>query len=373
MLALDGDPAAPGLAEADTGLTVDLRDVEAVLAAIGDRNVEWCVPAPLGAVLQTVGAVNDRLALPGLTAAGARASTDKRLFDQLIRATGARAPLRSHVTEAAHLARAVSTIGPPCVLKPQTGSGSRGVTVCRDRDDVDRAVADAVAADGGPWAVEELVTGPEVGVDGVVIDGRVHLVLVRDKTMTALPHRQELGYAVPTIHDEQPIRDELQRCVDALGLDRCALNADVIVTPTGPTVIELAGRPAGLLVAELLVRAAVDTDLLDVAIDLLTDDAEVRLPTHVVPTVLRFLDVAPGRVHRVPLADGLRNLPGVTHAEVWMEPGDELQPIRCAADVFARGVVIATGADRAEATANADRAVERARSELDLSDAVRIP
>lgn len=155
-----------------------------------------------------------------------------------------------------------------------------------------------------------------------------------------------------------PIVDELQRCVDSLGLDRCVINADVIITPQGPVVVELAGRPAGLLVAAHVVGAATDVDLLGLAIDVQQGRTIPDPPASIRrPVSLRFLGGEPGTVATIPNIVELRSTADVLHAEVWARPGDTLGTTRTAADVLARGVVITTGATPGAAAAHADELV----------------
>lgn len=362
VIALDGDPDAPCLTTADKALVVDVTDVDAVVHAVEDLDIAFVVPAPMGRLLSVVGALNERLGLPGISAEAADRCTDKARFDEVVRNAGGRRPAHVEVHDRTELRSAVAETGLPCVVKPSTGSGSRGVVVCRQPGDLDRSVT-PIPGDTGPWVVEALVDGREVGVDAFVLDGEAHVLLVRDKVMSPLPHRQELGYVAPSEIDPATLRAELQTCVDAIGLDHCVLHADVIIGPTGPVVVEMAGRPAGLLVAEQLVGFSTGVDPFDLAVLLLVSPDQVpswvAARRHPVPraVALRFWDSPAGLVGHVPEVGLLDAQPGVAHVALWASPGDRLVEVTCGTDVLARGVVVTTGASPRAAASRAAEVV----------------
>ena len=88
--AMDGNEKAKGLPAADEAYPVDINDLTRVFE-ITDR-LQPCVvvPAPIGHCLTTIGAVNDRYHLAGVSQAAAEKCTDKYRFHQAMREAGLR-------------------------------------------------------------------------------------------------------------------------------------------------------------------------------------------------------------------------------------------------------------------------------------------
>ena len=80
IVALDGDPHAPGLGEADRSMTVDISDEGAVIEALRGEKPDFVLTVPIGRYLTTIGAVNDALGLPGITRQMAVLRTDNSVF-----------------------------------------------------------------------------------------------------------------------------------------------------------------------------------------------------------------------------------------------------------------------------------------------------
>lgn len=367
VVALDGDAAAPGLEIADRAYVVDLMDANECTSLIDRSNVDFIVPAPLGKALVTVGRINDSLGLPGIGEFAARASTDKGLFDRLVRKYGARRVEQLEIADASQVAPAAEKLGFPFVVKPRIGSGSRGVFVVAGEAQLPEVVA--ALTQESPLLLEEWVSGPEFGIDAVVFEGCATVVLQREKTISELPYRQVVSYSAPSYLSNDMVQEQIQLCVDAIGLEKCLLHADVIISSEGPVVIELAARPAGLGLLQHMIPTSSGLDFLGIGFSLLSPDPSIDLsrPPKVPAQAseLRFILSGEGIVTRVPNVGALRQSPGVIHAEVWATVGDRLSPIRRASDVLARGVVVAKG----WCAEDAARAVERA---LDCSGPIEV-
>ncbi len=343
VVALDGDPTAPGLSIADAAVVVDLRDPRAVLNALRPWPVRAVAPAPVGRILGTIGAVNDALGMRGPSADSAMCCADKVRFHAALAAADLPRAEQRVASGREAIVRAVDEVGLPCVLKPARGSGSRGVVLVEPGDDVEKAISAHLEVEPETTLVETALQGPEVGVDAVVRNGVLHVVLVRDKELTPPPHRQVLAYTAPSVHDPAPIEAVLQAASTAVGLSDAMLHADVIMTAGGPVVVEMAPRPAGLLLAERLVPALCDVDWMAWGVLLMLGEAPQAVPRPQRAGALRFLEARDGLVAAVPDVTRLEAMPGVVHAAVWCRVGDRLAPVRQASDVLARGVVITVG------------------------------
>jgi biotin carboxylase len=142
----------------------------------------------------------------------------------------------------------------PVVVKPVAGSGSVGVEICADAGQV-REAAEAVLGSrtmygetNGEVLVQSYLAGPEYAVDVVSCQGRRYLggVWVTYKRRVG----KHLVYDRKTLlnGDQSPV-PELASYVDsalaALGIRFGPAHAEVIITPRGPTLVEVGARLSG--------------------------------------------------------------------------------------------------------------------------------
>src|SRR5438067_1133130 len=142
----------------------------------------------------------------------------------------------------------------PCVLKPLRLAASRGVI----RADDPRGFAAAFerltriveqAGCSRSILVEDFVPGPEVALEGLVIDGRLEVLGLFDKPDPLDgPFFEETIYVTPS-RLPAPAQRALIRCgeaaVAALGVREGPIHAELRYNAQGPRLIELAARPIG--------------------------------------------------------------------------------------------------------------------------------
>ncbi len=190
----------------------------------------------------------------------ALAARDKHEQRRVLERAGVPVPqfaLRRIDEDPAALARVVTY---PCVLKPLRLSASRGVI----RADDPRGFAAAfrrlkaileqpdVAACGEParwFLVEAFVPGPELALEGLLVDGRLHVLALFDKPDPLDgPFFEETIYVTPSrlpAGAQRAIAQCAQAATEALGLVRGPVHAELRYPERGPYLIELAARPIG--------------------------------------------------------------------------------------------------------------------------------
>ena len=131
----------------------------------------------------------------------------------------------------------------PLIIKPRFGSGSRDVLVITTDNEL-KEICKNDKFTKEDFLIEEFINGIEYGLDAVVIDGKFHHILIREKQITPLPYRQAIANI--SIDEIPAISIYMQKIINRLQIDNCLLNADLIITQDGrPFIIELATRPSG--------------------------------------------------------------------------------------------------------------------------------
>lgn len=355
VVAVDGNPAAPGLKLADRALVADIRDPRPILALARAERVDGVCAFSVEAAVRTVAAVAGELRLPGPSMAAAINATDKRRMRELWAAAGLPSPAAIACRTPGEAAAAAARLRCPVVVKPADSAGSRGVSRVDDMAGIDAAFAAArVHAAGGTVLVETFMEGVEMSVEGFVVGGRFVPLACSDKIRTPPPHLLDTTVLFPS---EQPeaIRaraiDIVGRAALVLGLDAAPVHAEVMVTPEGPMLVELAARGPGFKVFTGLLPWVTGIDGVGELIRLSLGEA-ITLPAPCQRgAVLRFPEAAPGRVVRIAGVEAARRVPGVSEVEVYCREGDTVRPLASGADRI--GHIIALAETRAEAHAAA--------------------
>ncbi|MEU3753433.1 ATP-grasp domain-containing protein [Streptomyces olivoreticuli] len=211
----------------------------------------------------TVARLADRLGLPGLPVAGVEALRDKAVMRDRARAAGLRVPRYAEAADAAGLDAAAARVGFPAVLKPTRSAGSVHVTRVETAGELRRAY-DWIRTDPrtdmgrgleGPVLLEEYVAGPEVSVEGYVLDGQVVIVSVTSKLLGAEPYFVELGMIVQ--HELEPhVRAAVEAYVTdvcrALGVTLGPFHCELRLPDGDPVLIEIGARLAGHRIPQLV-------------------------------------------------------------------------------------------------------------------------
>jgi biotin carboxylase len=140
-------------------------------------------------------------------------------------------------------------VGLPAIVKPADGNASRGVRRIASGAELAAAFAAAYErARCGTVLLETYLEGEEYNVDGLVFEGKYLLGGITAKDRSDPPNRFDWGiYMPPLIPQEQ--QAGLMKCVAdalaAIGFTNGTTHAEVILTPEGPRIVEIAGRPGG--------------------------------------------------------------------------------------------------------------------------------
>lgn len=275
---------APAHAEVRPGLLpLDLANPQAVAAAVR----AYAEGQPLAAVLPVddsgvlaAAAATQALGLPCNTPAAAEAARDKYVMRTLMAAAGTPCPWFRRYTldlhdggsalEAAQavLEKAAQEVPYPCVLKPTTLNGSRGVMRADDPQEfaarglrLARLLAREFGAGQHPLLVEAFIPGVEVALEGMLDPhappGEELAVLALFDKPDPLdgPFFEETIYATPS-RLPPAVQEAITRCAAhaarAIGLQTGPIHAELRVNAQGPWMLEIAGRSIGGLCGRTL-------------------------------------------------------------------------------------------------------------------------
>lgn len=356
ITSLDGNPKAAGLAAADKGLVVDISNEKETIETVRKEQPDFVLTVPIGRYLTTIGAVNDALGLPGITGEMAALCTDKYRFHEKLAVQGLRDCHCYAVGTGDTYTERTETgfeIEFPAILKPRYGSGSRGIHMVSNRQELDAALSQI---EGEEYVLEDCVPGEEYGIDGAVIQGKFYMTLLRKKINTPPPHRQAIGYFSCAEKDTfwRQAYDYMEKVINCLGLRECLLHSDLIRGEKGPFVIELSARPSGHNLHNLFTPLCTGIDVAEEYMKYRLGMSFNFIPTHTKHMLIRYFD-GQGRVTGVPNALQIEQLLQQRQNNreqikliCWrcnITAGEVLQPVSDGHSVMGRGYYILEGDD----------------------------
>jgi biotin carboxylase len=251
-------------------LTVDFADPDSAASTVA----AWSKERPLAAVVgvddvtaAAAAAIAERLGLRASAPAAVAAARDKFQMRQCLAAAGVPVPRFRRIALSENPVLAARGVEFPCVLKPLSLSASRGVIRANTteqfvvafkriaallvRDDV------TVSGDAARYLVaEEYIPGLEVALEGLLMEGRLHVLALFDKPDPLEgPFFEETIYVTPSrLPDrvQHAIRDTTASACAALGLTEGPIHAELRVNDDGPWVLEVAARSIGGLCSRTL-------------------------------------------------------------------------------------------------------------------------
>jgi len=210
----------------------------------------------------------------------------------------------------------------PCVVKPVSLSGSRGVLRADDPASFAAAFERLRALMGSPdlraerneahqlALVEAFIPGREYALEGLMHYGALHVLAIFDKPDPLDgPFFEETIYVTPsaaTDADQRAIGDAVAQAAKAIGLYHGPIHGECRVNPDGVFVLEVAARPIGGLCASCLRFAG--AGIRDSGFGIRIPNPESQIPLE--ELLLRHaLGDEPGAWHRESAASGVMMIP----------------------------------------------------------------
>lgn len=167
-------------------------------------------------------------------------------------------PRYAVVRDEASFKAALDLVGVPCLLKPAGSSGGRGIFKIYEYD---KALSifqkakeycnpqrdDVYSYFHHEFVLEQILTGSEHSVSGMVVDGQIVVFAITDKQIDlSIP----IQYQNITPSDlpqgmQNQIIQMARAAVRLTGINWCGFHIDLMITSEGPKVLEIGGRLGG--------------------------------------------------------------------------------------------------------------------------------
>lgn len=361
VLTIDVNPDSPGFEVADDFAIISTKDIDAVKKLLDSyKNQARKVIGVLvqGSDIPHIGcAIAEHIGSPNIPIEAAEISTHKYKMKERFQEEGIPIPWFSLVGSVEHLKEIVAQRGYPLIIKPVDRSGARGVFYLNEDSNLDDlfkqskelSFADEVMA-------EEYLPGLQISTETIMYKGKAYTPGFADrnyeKLRTYAPNIIENGGWMPSAVTPE-VREEVMSLVEkaglALGVTDGVVKGDVVITPDGAKMIEMATRLSGGDFCESLIPLSCDVNIVEAAINIFTGekpDLDKLEPKYHLGVANRYFFPPSGKLINIEGVDIVTSQPWVKKFEVWYKPGDILPEIKSHADRF--GVFVVTGKNRAE-------------------------
>lgn len=357
---VDYNPSAIGIPFADQFFCVSTIDIEGVAKAAEEFRPDGIMTLATDMPMRSIAVACERLGLPGISYETAIKSTDKGEMIKAFEANGVEHPWYFILSAPGDLQNVIEQITFPCISKPTDNSGSRGVVLVHDENELKAALAySAENGRSGSVIVEEYLQGKEVSVEIIVLDGIAHILNVTDKITTGVPHFVEMGHTQPSRigeRDLEEIRDLACRAVKAVGIENGPAHVEIMLTPNGPKMIELGARMGGDCITTHLIPLSTGIDMIEATIRIACGEKPDIERKFNKASAIRYFDAPKGVIKSIDGIDEARKIPGVVDIVFTKQVGDVVDDIGSSTDRV--GFVITQADTAEEAVQICDRAIK---------------
>ena len=362
VVCADFNPNAIGFEIADGFSLTSTLDVDAVEKLAKDEKASFVITSTSDAPVETAALVSEKLGLPtGISAANAICATQKD--EMRLRLEGNNIPMPDFriCRTVEDFTSALEYFDYDCIAKPSDAAASRGVKLITPDDyseDVDKLFGFFRAfSRKGVVMVEERMSGPEVSVEAITVNGETSILSITDKLTTEPPYFVELGHSEPSrlsASAQQAIREIARKTITAIGIVSGPSHTEVMLTNDGPKVIETAARLGGDFITSRLVPLSTGVDVVKGSVSLalgLPYDFSIKMHRG---SAIRFITTSsPGVLQSINFHDDVENNPYVKEVDLYLSAGDHIDTPHSSNDRVGHVVCVGEDAEAAAETAKA--------------------
>jgi len=144
----------------------------------------------------------------------------------------------------------------PLIIKPADAFSSRGVLKVNDYNEIksNKYFTRSFSSDGS-IIIEEFIEGREYSIESLTFDGQTHIIQYTEKIITKYPYTVEMGHIQPAdLSENEKLKIDriVVNAIKSLELDNCAAHTELMMTNTGPKIIEIGARLGGDYISSYL-------------------------------------------------------------------------------------------------------------------------
>lgn len=244
----------PGMLMVKDKVVGDFCDEEFTLQIAKDWNVIAVVTDQTDLPVRTIAYVCDHLGLPSIGYKTACLFTDKFLMREKCKEIGVKTIAYSLVDSLEEAKKFFIDLHHSAILKPINNQGSKGVYKVSSIEELEEKYAEATRyARGQKILIEEFITGQELVIEALALDGKVTNLVCGDthyfEVKDAFAAKDRI---FPSMLDEEIVNKALnlnKKIVSGFGLSRGLTHGEYIIDGHDVYLIEIAARGGGVYIS----------------------------------------------------------------------------------------------------------------------------
>lgn len=355
VIAVDMNPDAVGLkVPGVVREIISTIDTPRILEAAKRHRIDGIMTLASDMPMQSVAVVSHELGLVGISEETALKATNKAFMRDALMQAGVPVPMYLRICGKNEFISAVERIrsaGYKCIVKPADNSGSRGVNLLESDADLDAAYEyTAKYSRGGEIVVEEFMTGPEVSVETLAVDGDVHVIQITDKLTTGAPYFVEMGHSQPSQLNEDTqnrIRQVAIAANKAIGIKNGPSHTEIKVTDDGPKIVELGARLGGDCITTHLVPLSTGVDMVECSLRIALGEKPDLSVKWNKGSAIRYLKTDTGIMKDIKGVSEAEKIEGIIQVSIVHGIGEKINEIKSSVDRVGFVIAQADTANRA--------------------------
>lgn len=357
IILVDYNEKAVGFDLADVKLVVSTLDQEAVYHQALIYQPDVVITSTSDGPVRTAAYVNEKLGKrPDLSYEDSLCATIKSHMRNRLKENHVPIPEYYAVQSFDEFLAAVKALNGKCIVKPADNAGSRGVTALyganTQTEEELRSTYEYSKANSrnGTVMVEEYMSGPEVSVEAMTVDGKTTILTITDKFITPPPYFVEIAHCEPSSLDEdtqERIRQIALQAIAAIRLINGPSHTEIKVTEQGPKIVEIAARLGGDFITSKLVPLSTGVDMVGASVLLATGEKVNLESKWNKGAAIHFIQGTEGVIKNIEIDEAIYDLEGVEETVLYKKAGDTVHATKSSNDRL--GHIITVGEDAAQA------------------------
>lgn len=338
------DPCADAYCkdDVDSFEVVGGQDFEGTCAVVEKHGIDAIVTAATDKPLVMMACIAEKYGFPFYSMETAQWSTDKFQMKQRFMEGGipcAKGRLVKSVDE-------VEDFEYPVIIKPRDNSGSRGVKLCRCKEELGASMREAFEVSKlDTILVEEYIEGQEYSIESLHYDGKSEVIQFTEKKTTEFPYNVELGHIQPaniSEENKQKIREIVAKIGKALKFENCPSHTELKINERGIFVIETSPRLGGDYITSTLTPLSTGVNLEDELLKIALGEKVNYQPKVVQHAGVRFFAFDEGNVIKhCPNIDFIKSWPHVVDFSFSLAEGQKVNRITSSLNRYGHLTLIA--------------------------------
>lgn len=262
---------AIGEKNADYFYPISIVEKEKILEKCKEIKIDGIATIASDLATVTVNYVASKMGLAGNTMESTKISTNKYEMRKAFRNNNVKTPLFEIIDNLQDLDK-LNNMKFPIIVKPTDRSGSRAITKVENKEQLSKAVEDAIQSSFEKKAiVEEYIEGQEYSAEGITFNGKHKFLTITKKETTGAPNFIETGHIEPagfSKEEEEKIYSQIIKALDALKITNSATHTEFKINKDGEVrIIEIGARMGGDCIGSDLVQISTGYDYIKMVID----------------------------------------------------------------------------------------------------------